>query len=351
MPVTINGTTGLGGDTGYLRSGTLDAENRIINGAFDFWQRGTSFTATGYGADRWLNDFVGGTCSSTRQAFTVGDTLGSNNPTFFHRISASGQTLPAHYATVVQPIEGVRSYAGQTITVLGWARRASGSGNMAISYAQAFGTGGTGLPPNVFGFGGTVSLTGVWAPFAVTMVLPTVAGKTLGTNNNDFMQVAFWASAGSDRNSITGSLGLQTIAIDLWGIHIRQGTHTTAAVDLYRQPELQQELARCQRYYSKSYVLSVNPGSITYFGASVTRVVTTVSETPIFLPVEMRRAPTVTVYNPETGGTGTVRNGSRATNDPASAQFFSTRIGNVSATGHTAAADAISFHWVADAEL
>jgi hypothetical protein len=77
----------------------------------------------------------------------------------------------------------------------------------------------------------------------------SITGKTLGTNGNDFLAVNFWTSAGSDFNARTNSLGLQTIGVDLWGVHIKVGTHTTAATDLYKQPELGPELARCQRYY------------------------------------------------------------------------------------------------------
>jgi len=233
-----------------LRPGVLDPENRIINGAFDFWQRGTSFTASAYGADRWLNGVSGGTVTMSRQAFSVGDTLGNNNPTYFARQTVSGQTLTSNLALIQQRFEGVRTYAGQTITVLGWAKRSSGSGNMAVEMAQTFGTGGS-PSADVTGTGQTVTLTGSWAPFAVTFSVPSITGKTLGTNGNDYSNINFWTSAGSDYNARTNSLGLQTIGVDLWGIHIKQGTHTTSAVDLYRQPELGPELARCQRYYER----------------------------------------------------------------------------------------------------
>lgn len=232
-----------------LRPGVLDPENRIINGSFDFWQRGTSFTASVFGSDRWYNAVAsGGTVTQSRQAFALGDTLGSNSPTYFLRQSVTGTTAPSHYAITMQMIESVRSYAGQTITVLGWARRSSGSGNMAVELEQSFGTGGS-PSAGVYVPGQTVTLTGSWAPFALTFSVPSISGKTLGSNNNDYLRLTFWTSAGSDYNARTNSLGLQTIGVDLWGIHIKQGTHTTSAVDLYRQPELGLELERCYRYY------------------------------------------------------------------------------------------------------
>lgn len=173
-----------------LRPGVLDPENRIINGAFDFWQRGTSQTSNGFGsADRWINGVVGGTVTMSRQLFSAGDILGSNNPTFFLRQTISGQTLASQYAAIQQTIEGVRSYAGQTVTVLGWARRSSGSGNMAVTFNQYFGTGGS-PSAAVNGVGPTtVSLTTSWTPFAVTIALPSVAGKTFGTNGDDSLRL------------------------------------------------------------------------------------------------------------------------------------------------------------------
>ena len=272
-----------------LRQGAIDPENRIINGAFDFWQRGTSTTGGGYAtADRWGNAPSGGTVTQSRQAFTLGDTLGSNNPTYFLRTTVSGQTLSSSYAFPYQRIESVRSYAGQTITVLGWARRSSGTGNMAVEAEQVFGTGGS-PSANVDSISvTTVTLTGSFAPFAVTMTIPSITGKTLGTNGNDSLSLNFWASAGSNFNGRTNSLGLQTIGVDLWGIHIKVGTHTTAATDLYKQPEMGPELVRCYRYYEQA-------------GPSVRVVVSTCANTSttstqgvLFYKVIKRVAPTIT---------------------------------------------------------
>jgi hypothetical protein len=232
-----------------LRPGVLDPENRIINGAFDFWQRGTSSTSGGFvAADRWRNIIVGGTVTQSRQSHTVGDKFGVNNPQFYLRQTVSGQSASSHAARSQQTIEGVRAYAGETITVLGWARRSSGSGNMVIEGEQFFGTGGSpsaginAISPT------TITLTTSWAPFAAVITVPSITGKTIGTDGNDFLALAFWTSAGSDYNARTNSLGLQTIGVDLWGVHIKVGTHTTAATALYKQPELGPELARCQRY-------------------------------------------------------------------------------------------------------
>ena len=307
-----------------LRQGVLDPENRIINGAFDFWQRGTSFTTSGYGADRWGNSFSGGSCTMSRQSFALGDTLGSSSPTYYLRQSVSGQTLASHLAVVQQLIEGVRSCAGQTITVLGWARRASGSGNMAVSVTQNFGTGGS--PSAVVDVAGqTVSLTGSFAPFAVTFAIPSVTGKTLGANGNDWLGVNFWTSAGSNFNAQTNSLGLQTIGVDLWGVHIKLGTHTVDAVNLYKQPELGPELARCQRYYEVGGASSTSSTTSSggWYGTAQFKVT-------------KRASPTMSV-NANIAGTLTgFLNGSMST----------------ATTVHTVSTGGVAYSlWVADAEL
>jgi len=276
MPITLDGTLGVGtpgitlGSTAVTASANalnssgedVNSENRIINGDFGYWQRGVSFATAAYGADRWVNSVVGGTVTQSRQAFALGDTLGVNQPTYFLRQTVSGQTSAGQYAQTFQRVEGVRSYAGQTITVLGWARRSSGvTGNMVVEGAQEFGTGGspslavTGINPT------TVTLGATWAPFAVVMNVPSVSGKTLGTSGSDSFGLFIWTSAGSDYAARTNSLGIQNIAVDLWGIHIRTGTWTASDTALYRPRDPGTELALCQRYFTVMSATAGNNGS------------------------------------------------------------------------------------------
>lgn len=235
-----------------LNIGSQALENRIINGAFDWWQRATSSSAGGYvAADRWINSYLGGTVTQSRQAFSPGAVFGQNRPKFRLRQSVSGHTLASHFAATINRIEGVDSYNGKTITVLGFARRNSGSGNMAVELAQYFGSGGS-PSASINGIGAQqVALTTDWEPFAAVIAVPSITGKTLGTTGNDFVEVVFWASSGSDYAARSASLGLQTIEVELWGVHIRVGTFAASAAFDYVQPKLDEEFRRCQRYYQR----------------------------------------------------------------------------------------------------
>ena len=51
-------------------------KNYLINGGFRLWQRGTSFTSNdAYGADRWKHANGDGTGTTSRQSFTLGQTI------------------------------------------------------------------------------------------------------------------------------------------------------------------------------------------------------------------------------------------------------------------------------------
>jgi len=166
--------------------------NAIINGAFDVWQRGTTFTDNEYGADRWVNRVTGGTVVQSKQTFPVGTKLGINTPGYFLRQSVSGQAGTSQLAATEHRVEDVSTFAGETITIPGWAKRAAGSGGMTIEVIQVFGTGGS--ANNNCG-SVSVALTGSWEPFAATFTVPSISGKTVGTNS--YLLIRFWTSSGS----------------------------------------------------------------------------------------------------------------------------------------------------------
>lgn len=271
----------------------------IINGNFEVWQRGTSFTADGaYTADRWKMSATTGTVTTSRQVPSAGDAIAGQEIVNYLRQAISGQSAGATaVAAIEQRIESVRAFAGQQITFSFYARRSSGSGNVAVEFIQNFGSGGS-PSAAVTSLGVTsIALTSSWARYSVTVTLPSSAGKTFGTTDDGYLSVKIWTSAGTNFNGNTGSLGVQTITVDLWGAKIDRGAFATSFIQRPRALEL----AMCQRYYCRSaagqdeYQIYGAPGA-TYAGSQ-----------SYYYPVEMRISPTLNLNFTTTNfGTGTI---------------------------------------------
>ena len=252
--------------------------NAIINGNFDHWQRGTSGTA-GYVSDRWATIRGGSTVAISRQAFALGQTDVPNEPEYFHRSVVSSVAGAGNFANLAQRVEGVRTFAGQTVTVSFYAK-ADAAKNMALELFQTFGTGGSpSSEVNAIGVT-TLALTTTFQKFTVTADIPSIAGKTVGTNGNDDVGINFWFDAGSNFDARTNSLGHQSGTFDIAQVQLEAGS---VATPFERRP-VGTELALCQRYYSRP------PGFIGVIYNSVTN-----SEwaTNLAFPVEMRATPTM----------------------------------------------------------
>ena len=219
--------------------------NRIINGDFDIWQRGTSFTGNEYGADRWFNGRIGTTHTVTRQAFTVGQTAVPNEPTYFSRTVVTSVAGAGNSSILTQKIEDVRTFAGQQVTISFWTK-VDATKNISVELAQSFGTGGS-PSADVTGIGVTkVSIGTSWQKVTVTATLPSISGKTLGTDNNSSLNAIIWFDAGSTYNARTDSLGQQSGTFEIAQVQVERGP---VATPFERRPQ-QVELALCQRYYS-----------------------------------------------------------------------------------------------------
>jgi hypothetical protein len=223
----------------------LGRKNAIINGNFDVWQRGTSQTTSGYGsADRW-GSYIGTTTQSvTQQTFTLGQTDVPNNPKYFYQNVVTTGSTSASYSQLSQRFEGVSTFAGETVTLSFYAK-ADSSKNIAIEFYQYFGSGGSPSSPVNAIEVTTVALTGSWAKYTVTADIPSISGKTLGTDGNDWFGLVIWLDAGSDWNARTNSLGNQSGTFDIAQVQLEKGSVATE----FERRTYGEELALCQRYY------------------------------------------------------------------------------------------------------
>jgi hypothetical protein len=266
--------------------GFAAGKNKIINGDFGIWQRGTSSsTNAAYVADRWKIGFTGTGTTQTmsQQTFTAGTApVAGYEGTFFARNVVVGGTGTSSLVVMQQPIEDVRTFAGQTVTVSFWAKANTGTPSIGLDLYQEFGSGGSGTVSN----GGTkVAITTSWARYSATISLASISGKTIGSSS--LLGVRFWFSSGSDYNSLNGTLGLQSNTFDIWGVQVEAGSTATAFQTA--TGSIQGELAACQRYFFRPNVTN-NDDAIGFgYSASTTGAIISIPT-----PVTMRTTPTYT---------------------------------------------------------
>jgi hypothetical protein len=264
-------------------------KNKIINGDFGINQRGfTSSTSSSYGFDRF-NNIVGGgtgTATSTPQVFTPGTApVAGYEGANYLQVVTTGQSATSTITRLEQPIEDVRNFAGQTATFSFWAKAATGTPSLSVELSQNYGTGGS-PSAAVNTVGGNVAITTSWVRYSVTVPVPSLTGKTLGTTaNTSSLNFRIWFSAGSDFNARTGSLGIQTNTFSVWGIQAEAGSIATPFQT--SSGSLQGELATCQRYYlNLARGTGKALGIVSYYNASSLHL-------GVSYPVEMRTAPTI----------------------------------------------------------
>ena len=241
-------------------------KNKIINGNFSIWQRGTSFSfgaTTTFTADRFAGYGFSGTQTVSRQTFTPGaaPVAGYEGAYFLRTSCTNTQNL------IEQKIEDVQTFAGQTMTVSFWAKSASAT-TVTVAGEQNFGSGGS---ASVNLTSGTASVTTSWARYSVTFTVPSISGKTIGTSS--YLRFSFASTTLSNN-------------LDFWGIQAEYGS--TATPFQTATGTIQGELAACQRYYYKAVDTSSSFGTVGFGMASST----TASAIWTQFPVSMRVKPT-----------------------------------------------------------
>ena len=326
-----------------IASGVLENPNVVINGGFDVWQRGVTFSSLSYYqdyADRWMGD------AHNSAGNTISRQLGTASEPFYRFLRFqrdSGQTVTgARRVGTVFESQDTRFMCGQEVT-LSWYMRKGANWSPATDTVTSYIFTGTannegmssGLGSAWTGFAQQTqsnTITTSWVRFTHTVTLSATA-QQVGIN---FVTPASVGTAG---------------AADSWdisGVKLELGGVATP----FMNKGFGVEIVRCQRYYSKSYPIDSAPGGGGSGASSGLAIYSTGSQgLGARWPTEMRTTPTVTLYTP--GGTsGNVSNTannadiSSTAGDAGSAgfQYVSGSLPNTAASGYR-------FHWVADAEL
>jgi len=272
-------------------------KNLIINGGFDVWQRGTSFSGGDeFSSDRWKKGLSGGTATVTRQTFSVGQTDVPFNPNYFLRCSTS---IGNDAGRIEQKIEGVAITSGQNITISFYAKGTNpGGGSFEIRLGQYFGTGGSAGIDRAASDNFTV--TSSWQKFTRTITVPSISGRTLGVGNN--LDVIFEQSWGIDHSTAAWELDLAQVQLELGSV----------ATD-FEHRSYGEELALCQRYY-QTFQVSIEDHAAAageYQNAS------------IVYPVDMRTTPSKTFTGGASSNSGTAVLFYETTNKGFRAEIFS----------------------------
>jgi hypothetical protein len=201
-------------------------------------------------------------------------------PTYFIRTVVSSVAGAANASLLQQRIEDVRSFAGQQVTASFWAK-VDASKPIAVEFFQHFGNGGS-PSTSVTGIGATkVTLSTSWQKVTVTANIPSISGKTLGTNGDSRLGLTIWFDAGSDYNARTDSLGQQSGTFDIAQVQVEPGP---VATPFERRP-IGTELALCQRYFQQTPAfagVTANGNELDVSGSA-----------PFYVP--MRANPTATI--------------------------------------------------------
>lgn len=292
-------------------AGASAVRNRIINGQFDIWQRDVTFSGTtglngDYTADRWN---VGGgddggvrTMNVNRVEFAGDQQDVPFSPRYYARIQTfstggSGNESGAF----VQRIEtGPHLFNGQKATASFWARSDTpGPHTIAVGLRQLFGQPGG---SSTIAFGGQeITLTDTWTFYSLTFDVLSIAGKTvtfLGTQPPS-LRLRFITQVGASVTGFNGVPNPLNFQDELWLTNVQFELGDTASA--YEDRFVADELALCQRFFSKNQDLETAPDNVDGNGTLRHANLIAAPSVHTTFPVTMRVAPAVVIFDAGSG--------------------------------------------------
>jgi hypothetical protein len=281
-------------------------KNYLHNSLFRVQQRGTGpwTTAGSYTADRWLlNSSSGGSRSVSIINLTDTDraAIGDEEAEFGLQYTFTGDTAASGFDILEQRIENVRRLAGKTVTASFWAKAATAGQPISLELQQLFGTGGSpsSMVQGLGGTGRTFTLSTTWARYSLTFTVPSIVGKTVGTNGDSYTAFSIWLSSGTNWNARSNALGVRNGTVTFWLPMVEVAPYASAG----EKRNIRHDFADCQRFYLRTQAF--NAGYISASGVTVSAVAQTL--------VQMRPVGSVNVLNNYSSGPiGTLSTGTIA---------------------------------------
>lgn len=307
-----------------------EIKNHIINGAFDFWQERVSTVTTvntatstaAWIADMWKYESGGATTKNysiqrstdiptqAQAGFQAAYSALWTQITQISSLASGDYLIPFEYQ--MEGLDYARLHS-KTVTFGFWFKSSIvGTYSFTLSRQGFDRTYVTTFPVNV---------ANTWEFKSITITLDTISGwffdNTVGLrifvgaisgSNFTAPSTNAWNSTGSLMAS--GSTNWAATAgatLRMAMFSMTEGSLGLGTVGFQRAGKnMQQELAMCQRYYEKTYNVETAPDSVTLAGARAEDVAGQLGAGGQF-EVRKRTTPTFTFYNPDVGGSNTVR--------------------------------------------
>ena len=344
----------------------LGVRNLIINGDMKIDQRNAGSSVTpanfAYTLDRWQ------AVQTTASKFSVQQNAGSVTPPSGHKTYLGITSLSAYSVltgdiySINQNIEGFNTAHlmfgtanASTFTISFWVR-SSLTGTFGGSVAN-------GANDRSYPFSYTISSADTWEQKTVTIDGDTT-GTWVGATNGNGLVVRFGLGGGSTFSGTAGSwasanyytatgatsvVGTSGATFYITGVQLEVGDTATP----FEHRPYDMELARCQRYYQKSYNIDVAPATNTTVGQFDHNFLNLGNYGSVNqrFGIAMRTNPTMTAYSPA-GASGTIQYWDGSATQTRTTNFT---IGGShqnfyqqdTVFNHTN----ITFQWTADAEL
>jgi hypothetical protein len=341
--------------------------NRIINGDMRVDQRNAGASVTNisggiYTVDRWA------AYASQASKFTIQRNAGAVTPPSGF-VNYLGVTSSSAYSVLSGDEFDVRQMIeGLNVSDLAWGTASAATVTLSFWVRSSLtGTFGGALANSAFNrsypFTYTISVANTWEQKTVT-----IAGDTSGTwltTNGIGIYVFLGLGVGSTYTGTAGAwtgsglisatgavsvVGTSGATFYVTGVQLEVGTVATP----FERQIYNAQLAQCQRYFCKSYDQATVPGTATFVGAAATSTYATAfngnGTLNFIFPVEMRSAPTVTIYSSINANT-TGKCSSTTVDYNTNGASANTRQAYSSATSSGGAASQLFYQWTAAIEL